>query len=299
MSGHHHHHHHPHGTDAGTGTGTELDWDAMAPMLERGAEVETPLYRDALAWLAELAPPSGVRRVLDVGSGPGVLSTLLADAFPDAEIVAADATGPLLERARARAERHGYGDRFHTLRAELPEGIEALGEADVIWAGNAVHHIGDQGAALAGLAGLLRPGGVVAVVEGGLSTRRLPRDIGVGQPGLEARLDAVQSEWFQRMRDELPGGRRVTEDWLALFAAAGLTPTGTRAFLLDVPAPAPEPVREHVIQTFERLREIGERLDGDDRATLERLLDPEDPESLHRRVDVHYLTARAVHTARR
>ncbi|MFF3551974.1 class I SAM-dependent methyltransferase [Streptomyces tsukubensis] len=301
MTRHHDHHAAPADrTHSHSHGGHEMDWEEMAPLLERGAELHSTLYRDAAHWLASQIPAAAVRRVLDVGSGPGVLTVLLAEVFPYAEVVAVDATPELLDRAADRAARAGIGDRFRAVRAELPGDLGALGTADLIWAGDAVHHVGDQRAMLDGLAGLLRPGGLLALVEGGLPTRHLPRDIGIGRPGLEARIDAVQSDWFSRMRAELPGAKEEVEDWRALLTAAGLADTATRSFLLDLPAPLPEAAREHVTAVFARRRESAEGLLADDDiAALDRLLDPADPQSLARRPDLHLLTARSVHTGRR
>ncbi|MEU3447657.1 class I SAM-dependent methyltransferase [Streptomyces thermolilacinus] len=277
---------------------THMDWTAMLPLLEHGAELRIPLYRQAASWLTGLLPVGAARRVLDVGSGPGVLTGLLAETFPYADVVAVDATPELLERARERTA--AFGGRVTTQRAELPDDVDRLGEADLIWAGESVHHVGDQRAALEGLARRLRPGGLIALVEGGLPPRHLPRDIGVGRPGLEARIEAAQADWFGEMRAALPGAREETEDWSALLASAGLVPAGTRTFLLDVPAPVPAAVREHVVTVFTRVRDgVAERLPDEDRATLDRLLDPDDPAGLHRRPDVYLLVARTVHTARR
>ncbi|GAA3008096.1 class I SAM-dependent methyltransferase [Streptomyces fulvorobeus] len=286
---------HGHGGDAG-----EFDWDVMGPMLERNGELGLGQYGEAARWVAGLPTAPRVRRVLDIGSGPGVITCLLAEVFPEAEVVAVDGTPALLERARARAERHGLGDRVRTLHAELPDGLSRLGEADLIWAGNSLHHLGDQRAVLAGFAGLLRPGGAVALVEGGLPPRQLPRDIGIGRAGLEARIDAASADWFAEMRAALPDAKRETEDWSALFGAAGLEPRGTRSFLLDLPAPLPAPAREHVVETFARQREVlADRLAAEDVAVLDRLLDPADPAGLYRRDDVFVLSARTVHVAGR
>ncbi|MBD0716202.1 class I SAM-dependent methyltransferase [Streptomyces sp. CBMA370] len=303
------HHDHPHGEGHGDRHGhghghghhdTHLDWSEMAPLLERQAEIASPAYAEAAAWLGTLAPVQGIRRVLDVGSGPGVVTALLAEAFPVAETVAVDGAPALLARALARAEARGLGARVSTLHAELPEGIAGLGEADLIWAGNSLHHMGDQRAALAEFAGLLNPGGLMVLVEGGLPTRHLPWHIGIGRPGLEARLDAVHAEWFGEMRAELPGSKDEPDDWRALLADAGLTPAGTRTFLTDVPAPVSPVVRELALAHYERLREgVGTRVDADDQATLDRLLDPSDERSLHHRTDLFHLTARTVHTARK
>lgn len=280
--------------------GVDFDWDVMGPRLEQEAELGLGQYGEAARWIAGLRDAGEVRRVLDVGSGPGVITCLLAEVFPDAEIVAVDGTPALLERTRARAERLGLADRVRTLHAELPEGLGKLGDADLIWAANSLHHMGDQRGVLAGFAGLLRPGGAVALVEGGLPTRQLPRDIGIGRAGLEARIDAVTSNWFADMRAALPDARREAEDWNALFGAVGLKPRGTRSFLLDLPAPLSGPAREHVVDSFARQREmLGDRLSAEDLAVIDRLLDPADPAGLHRRDDVFLLSARTVHVAGR
>ncbi|MEW2420796.1 class I SAM-dependent methyltransferase [Streptomyces nigra] len=282
------HHHHDH---------TDVDWDEMGPRLEAQAELFTPLYEHALAWLAKRQTEPGL--VVDAGSGPGVVTCLLADTFPGARIVAVDASGPLLDRARTRAERLGVADRFDTLTGELPGVLGDLDyPADLLWAGRSLHHLGDQRAALAAFAERLSFGGTLALQEGGLPSRFLPRDIGFGRPGLQARLDVVEAEWFARMRAELPGSVAEAEDWPALLAAAGLRPSGTRTFLLDLPAPTTDRARAHAAATLARTREVlGDRLDADDRATLDRLLDPGDEASVHHRPDVFVLAAQTVFTA--
>ncbi|MFF5339010.1 class I SAM-dependent methyltransferase [Streptomyces sp. NPDC013181] len=307
-TGHGHHHdghqglHHErsaHGHHGG-GPGGEPDWDVMAPLLERNAELSAGQYTEAARWIAALPTAPAVRRVLDIGAGPGVVTCLLAGVFPDAEIVAVDGTPALLERTRARAHRLGLADRVTTLHATLPDQLPALGEADLIWAGNTLHHMGDQRAALAGLGVLLRPGGTVALVEGGLQARQLPRDLGFGRPGLEARMEAAEAELFQEMRAGLPGARREVEDWAALFTAAGLAPQGTRSFLLDLPAPLEDAAREQVVADFTRRRDgLRDHLDAEDNAVLDRLVDPGDPAGLHRRPDVFLLLARTLHLGRR
>ncbi|MFE7600702.1 class I SAM-dependent methyltransferase [Streptomyces sp. NPDC057494] len=298
-----HGHQQGHGRQQGHGHhhgGTQLDWNEMAPLLELQAEIASPAYAEAAAWLGTLVPVQGVRRILDVGSGPGVVTGLLAEAFPAAEAVAVDGADELLARARARAEARGLGAQVSTLHAELPADIGTLGDADLIWAGNSMHHMGDQGAALAEFAGRLNPGGLLVLVEGGLPRRHLPQHIGIGRPGLEARLDAAHATWFGEMRAELPESKDEPDDWRALLTAAGLTPAGTRTFLVDVPAPVSPAVRELVLAHYGRLRDgLAARLDADDKETLDRLLDPADPLSLHHRADLFHLTAHTVHTARK
>ncbi|MEG3626661.1 class I SAM-dependent methyltransferase [Streptomyces poriticola] len=292
QGGHHRHPGHGHGHDH-----TDIDWVAMAPLLEAQAELYTPLYQRAAAWLAQEVTEPGL--VVDAGSGPGVVSCVFADAFPGARVVAVDGAGPLLERARDRADRLGAADRFTTLTGELPDVLENLDyPADLLWASQSLHHLGDQRAGLAGFARALAPGGTLAILEGGLPARFLPRDIGIGRPGLHARLDAANEDVFAEMRADLPGSVSETEDWPALLSAAGLKPAGTRSFLLDLPAPLSDRARAYVAENLSRLRERATgRLDAGDLATLDRLLDPEDPAGIHRRPDVFVLVAHTVYTA--
>ncbi|MGW5637611.1 class I SAM-dependent methyltransferase [Streptomyces sp. NPDC003832] len=284
------HEHHDHGP-------ADVDWSELAEYLQTQAELYTPLHEHALAWLGGKQSAPGL--VVDAGSGPGVVSCMLADAFPGARVVAVDGSAPLLELARARAERLGVADRFSTLTGELPDVMADLDyPADLIWASNSLHHLGDQQAAVAACAERLAVGGTLALVEGGLPTRFLPRDFGIGRPGLQARLDAVHEDRFARMRADLPDGVAVPEDWRAMMSAAGLRPTGTRTFLLDLPAPAPDRARAVAAATFGRFREMfGDELDAEDRATLDRLVDPDDKASVHHRADLFVLAARTVHTA--
>ncbi|WP_316755533.1 class I SAM-dependent methyltransferase [Streptomyces herbicida] len=291
---HHHHHEHDHGHGH---QDTYIDWAAMAQHLEAQAELLAPVYERAMAWLAKEVTEPGL--IVDAGSGPGVVSCLFAEAFPGARVMAVDGAEPLLERARDRAARQGVGDRFGTLAGELPGVLDELDyPADLLWASRSLHHLGDQRAGLAAFAARLAPGGTLALLEGGLPSRFLPRDIGIGRPGLQARLDVLEEEWFARMRADLPGAVAETEDWPALLAAAGLKHTRTRSFLLDLPAPASDRARAHVAATLSRFREAAaDALDADDRATLDRLLDPADPAGVHRRPDVFVLSAYTVHTA--
>ncbi|MEU5314310.1 class I SAM-dependent methyltransferase [Streptomyces sp. NPDC021562] len=289
---HNHDHRHTH-----THAGTDIDWAEMADHLESQAELFRPLYENALSWLGKEVTEPGL--IVDAGSGPGVVSCLFAETFPGARVLAVDGSAPLLDRALARAERLGVGDRFGVLAGELPGVLDELDyPADLLWAGNALHHLGDQRAALTAFGERLAPGGTLAVLEGGLPSRFLPRDIGIGRPGLQARLDALQEEWFEQMRTDLPGSVAETEDWPTLLNSAGLKHTRSRSFLIDLPAPASDRARAYAAEQLSRFRDtVNEGLTTDDRATLDRLLDPADPASVHRRPDVFVLGARTVHTA--
>lgn len=282
----------------------DVDWAAMADQLERSGELQLPALRRVADHLrGRFGPGTAVRRVLDVGSGPGVMTCVLAETFPEAEVVAVDGAPALLERALHRAGRLGLAERVVARHARLPEDLGAdgrhgragLGPADLVWSSKVVHHLGDQQAALDSLVGLLRPGGLLAVVEGGLPLRYLPRDIGIGRPGLQARLDVLQEQWFDDMRAELPGSTRVVEDWSAMLGRAGLTAVRSATSLLDLPAPLDGTARAFLQAYLTRLRDTaGEALDPEDRSTLDVLTDAAAPEGVLQRPDVFLLSATTV-----
>ncbi|WP_371497062.1 class I SAM-dependent methyltransferase [Kitasatospora sp. NBC_00374] len=296
---------------------TDIDWEVMATQLETGGDVQLPALRLAAARLKELlGPDHRVRRILDVGSGPGVMTCVLAETFAGAEAVAVDGAPGLLDRALARAGRLGLGDRVAVRHAELPEGLAGtgagtgdgegdgeggeggVGTADLVWSSKAVHHLGDQQGALKALAGALRPGGLLAVAEGGLPMRFLPRDIGIGRPGLQARLDVALETWFEEMRAELPGSTAVVEDWPELLRRAGLTGARTFTSLLDLPAPLGGPARSYLHAQLTRVREAAsDALAEEDLRTLDVLLDPGAPEGILRRPDAFLLAGVTVYTA--
>ncbi len=305
-TGHSHGHAHHH---------ADLDWATEGPRLVREAEVYQPVTEQVLGWLREQLAASGrrpgaVRRVLDIGSGAGVATCLLAEAFPEAEVVAVDAAQPLPDLTAERAARRGLGDRVSTLLADLPDGVAgaaprrravswpASARPTSSWSRKVLHHVGDQRDIVRRLARALRPGGLMALTEGGLPLRFLPRDFGLSRPGLQARLTTATEERFDGMRAGLPGSTRVVEDWAALLADAGLRQAASRSFLLDLPAPLGADGRAYLTSVLSRFQEHApELLDTEDAAVLDQLLDPDHPEGIARRRDAFVLTAETVHTA--
>ena len=288
MSGHHVHGSH------------HVDFDAAGPRLARNADLDAPWFAEAVAWLRDLLEmPDGVDRVVDAGCGAGGMALALARSFPSAEVIAVDTAPALLELTLDRARSAGVEHRIRSIIADLAAPLPGVDGAAMAWSSAAVHHVGDQRTAIANLAACLIPGGLVALAEGGLPARHLPSDIGVGRPGLEARLDAAQETWFAAMRTELPGAVRSPDDWPRLLVDAGLEHVATRTFLIEPGAPLGDQERGHVRDVFaSRAEHAGDLLDDDDRALLDTLLDDDDPQGILRRPDVFLLAARTVHVGR-
>ena len=288
MSGHHVHGSH------------HVDFDAAGLRLARNADLDAPWFAQAAAWLRDLLDmPDGVDRVVDAGCGAGGMALALARTFPSAEVIAVDTAPALLELTLNRARAAGVEDRIRPVNADFAAPVPEMGGAAMAWSSAAVHHVADQRTAIAKLAACLIPGGLVALAEGGLPARHLPSDIGVGRPGLEARLDAAQETWFAAMRTELHGAVRHPDDWPRLLVDAGLQHVATRTFLIERRAPLSDQEREHVRDVFaSRAEHAGDLLDDNDRALLDILLDDDDPRGILRRPNVFLLAARTVHVGR-
>jgi SAM-dependent methyltransferase len=282
-----------HGDHGGHSHEDPLDWSVRGQELVIEGEITSPMVDQALSWLVERRPRA--RDVLDVGCGPGVAACTLAALLPQSHVLAADGAQPLLAMADERAARLGVSDRFTTRHVSLPDGLADLPSADLVWVSGVVHHLPDPVASLRALGGVVRPGGLLAVREGGLPTRFLPDGVA---PGLQSRLEAVGEELVAA--GEHPAGIVPHRGgWPDLLRAAGLEPAGSRTFLLDLPAPVSTAVREHLHRRLTMLQAfVGDQVTAADGAALSELLDTESPDGVLARPDVFLLSASTVHTAR-
>ncbi|ADL47585.1 class I SAM-dependent methyltransferase [Micromonospora aurantiaca (nom. illeg.)] len=282
-------------------TDPPVDWTGLAPQLVDAAQQDRAWY---LTIARELVAP-GDRLAVDIGCGAAGMALAIARMMTCGRVVAVDAHPAVLDAARShiRAEWADPRVRVEPLRADIPAQTDALREtlgapADLVWASASVHHVGDQQAAITALAGLLAPGGRLALAEGGLPERHLPWDVGLGEPGLEGRLHAAQDRWFARMRAGLPGSRRMPYGWTEALQRAGLSPVTTRTTLDEQPPPLPDSTRRTVLEALAervgRLRPTG-LLTAADLGAWDRLLDPADEEWLGHRGDLFRLSARSVH----
>ncbi len=273
----------------------DFDWAASAARLADWDELEQGRNQEIVDWL-DVAPG---HLVVDVGSGAGGMAAALLGAVgTTGTVVIVDGARELLAVARQRVERPDHN--LVAVHADLEQGslssVLDVRPVDLVHASSVLHHLDDELAAIRDLAAVVRPGGRVAVAEGGLGTRFLPDDCGIGEPGLEHRLAAAHDAWF--WSEVRPAGAtvRTGQGWDVLLGEAGLVDVAVRSFLLDVPPLLDESTRRVVGATLAgQAAWTDERLDRDDRATLARLLDDDDPQSIMRRRDVYVLGVRTVH----
>ncbi|MGB9304491.1 MAG: class I SAM-dependent methyltransferase [Mycobacterium sp.] len=123
--------------------------------MSEGSPWNINIHYDALL---DAEIPADARRVLDVGCGDGFLAARLARRIPDVTAVELDA--PVLQRAQVRfADAPVRWVRGDVMTADLPDA-----GFDAVVSNAAFHHLEDARAGLRRLAGLVAPGGTLALV---------------------------------------------------------------------------------------------------------------------------------------
>lgn len=277
MSDHQHkHHHHQHSG------GGEEDTAAMIEQLDLDAEVFGSYLASAVGLVQDQAAGRSVRRILDLGCGTGNGALRLAEAFGDAEVIAVDGSAPMLDRLRDKARDRGLSDRIRTIEADLDGSWPSAGTVDLVWMSMALHHLADPNQGLAEISAALGTGGLLALAELTDAMRLLPEDIGIGRPGLEARLFAAQDEVAA---DRMP---YLGADWDPILAGAGFNVITKKTFDLEVRPPLTASAARYALSYLRRSRAAAaDVLGADDLATLDSLTSDDGPHSLVHRSDLH------------
>jgi len=111
--------------------------------------------------------PEHATTVLDIGGGDGRLAIALARQYPNlSTVVTADVSQDMVKRAQQRARTSGLADRVHAEVADvhLLKYRDARFDAVVSFA--SMHHWRNPVEAFRGLDRVLKPGGILAVLDG-------------------------------------------------------------------------------------------------------------------------------------
>jgi SAM-dependent methyltransferase len=293
---HTHAHAHPHTHD-------NIDWPTRLAALRRADDLDAEYDRQVADRLVGVLGDVAEPVVVDIGAGGGGMSAAFAGALAvrgGGRVVLSDAVGELLDAATALVRDVAAGTPVVVEAVRADASSEQLADqlppADLVWASRVVHHLPDQQRAIDGLARLLAPGGWLALGEGGLATRCLPWDLGIGEPGLGGRLTAARDSWFVDMRAGMPGVTSLPVGWNKALEAAGLTEVFSFSYVIDHPAPASEAVRQSVVDWLAWQYGASEDQFSDvDRQTVARLLDPDDEAYVGARDDVFILGTSTVY----
>ena len=293
------HEHHPTHHDGDVHL-DEATWAELAAQTELEGELLIGFVTDTMERVNDLRGPDAptVRRVLDIGCGPGVSTCELARVFPAARVVGLDGSSAMLSRASRRANDHGLGDRVSTHLADLPGGLDGIEPVDLMWASMSLHHIGDQTSLLQVLRDLVAPSGVVAIAEIADPMAVLPERLDIGRPGLADRLERAGAEWFEALRRGLTGGA-PSPDICSMLRSAGFDVIDSRIARERFDPPLSDAARQAVLGHLRRTRRhLAELLDAGDLEAIDVLTDEGDPRGVLHRPDVFVAASREIIVAR-
>ncbi|MBA5846915.1 class I SAM-dependent methyltransferase [Gordonia amicalis] len=258
----------------------------LASALDLDAELVGGYLDDAAAAITRSLGRTP-QRIVDLGAGTGTGTEALARDFAGAEVVAVDSSPEMIARVDERARAGGFESRTTTLVADLDDGLPPLDSPDVIWAAMSLHHVADPAALLRQAAAALAPDGVVAIVEmAGLPRFAPDADTALGT--LEARCHAAASG----------AGWEAIVDWTDTLGAAGYDVLHRDTIHVARTGPS-ESVARYAVHWFSQFRHrLADDLSGSDLASLDCLISPADPASLHKRADLTLRAGRLLWVAR-
>jgi SAM-dependent methyltransferase len=287
----HDHHAHDHGAHHRHSAAD----DDYTDLLDLDAEVLSGYWAAVLDWLRDSAADATRARLLDLGAGTGVGAFGLARRYPEAEVIALDVSPVGIARIRAKADELGLAGRVRAVAADLDLGWPAeVGDLDLTWASNSLHHMADPGRVLGDALAATRAGGLIAVAEFSQPLRFLPADLDFGRPGFEERVGELLGRAYAA---EMP---TLGSAWAPRLADAGWTVLAERDFPIDQNPPSHPDAPRYARAWFARLSQGRlDQLEPADQAALAQLLDDDGPHSVLRRGDLHIRGVRTVTLGRR
>lgn len=174
-----------------------LNWNP-AQYLKFGGE-RTQVVRDLVHRLSERLDAGRVRRIVDLGSGPGNSTAVLAEAWPQAAVTGLDASPTMLEAARAAYPRLRF------IAGDIPTwAASETVQYDLVFSNSTLQWVPGHTELLPRLLARVAPGGALGFQipgNGAAAACRLPREL------------AALPAW----RDYFGPGK-VTERWTGQMA---------------------------------------------------------------------------------
>ena len=269
------------------------DPERMRRALRLNNHVFSEVDREVGAWL----DVDRGARVLDAGCGVGGMATVLAGL--SAALVAVDIDAENVRETGERLREGGFAASADAHVADITALEDTEASFDLVWCSRVVHHLPDMLAGVRELARVTKPGGTVAIREGGSGFRVLPDEIGVGGRWFEDRLAAAGVARFAPPRNAEDGETPYPWGWSQLLADAGLTDLRAKTFTFDSLSPLSDDEQAWIEFHWRRWLTHDESraaLDDDDAEVIETLLDPESEHYIFARSDLHLRSATTVYT---
>jgi ubiquinone/menaquinone biosynthesis C-methylase UbiE len=240
------------------------------------SEFHQAFARELQAIVNELPLSSGMR-VLDLACGDGFYTRRIAERLgPGGCITGVDINLPYLAEARVEALRERGRARIDFVAASFDRLPFRDDTFDLVWCAQSLYTLPDPVVAIGHMARVVRPGGLVAVLENDtLHQVFLPWPVRLELPLRAAELRSFVAG--SRNSSKYYVGRRLP----AILAAAGLEPLRMTTHAFDRQAPLGEP-EQALLQSY--LEEVAQRvapyLDAALLQELRQLVDPRSPQHL-------------------
>jgi len=129
--------------------------EARSPMMQR-------VYNLILGEISRLGVTG---KFLEIGPGPAVLTTIVAQAIPKAHITAVEISPGMITVAREHVEREGLADRIDLVEGDAndTELLEQLGCFDLVYSTYTLHHWDHPETTIKNLLWAIVPGGILLI----------------------------------------------------------------------------------------------------------------------------------------
>jgi SAM-dependent methyltransferase len=216
-------------------------------------------------------------RVLDLACGDGYYTRRIAERLgPRGSITGADVNLTYLSEATKEAARQGGRAGIDFVAASFDQLPFPDDTFDLVWCAQSLYTLPEPVVVIRHMARVLRPGGLVAVLENdSLHQVFLPWPVHLELPLRSAELRAFSEG--SRNASKYYVGRRLP----AVLAAAGLSPLGMTTHAFDRQAPLGE-AEQKLLQSYleEVMERVASHLDPALLEELRQLVDPESPAHL-------------------
>jgi SAM-dependent methyltransferase len=222
--------------------------------------------------------------VVDVGCGTGEVLGWLADDVGASGMV----VGLELAAAHAACARVVAPPSVLVLQADLLKSPLRCAKFDLVWAVNTINHLRDPLAGVKSLAGLLAPGGRIALGQSSL----LPDMFFAWDSRLERLANEAVRQYYRDRYRLSEADLTAVRSLVGLLRAAELANVSVRTWPLERVSPLDTASANYLRDVIfrdtwgERLRPY---LPPEDYQRLAQLCDPESPEYALRRPDLHFL----------
>lgn len=153
---------------------------------------------------------------------------------------------------------------------------------------------------------MLRSGGTLAIREGGIPARFVPDLTTLIGNGLKERLSEAGKKWMTgHVHDPNGDGKAPYQfGWAQMLRDAGLSDVSERTFMHELMPPFSQEQQTHMLRELAQWAEHGDHEDHEefltaaDQSALSRLIDPDDPEYIFSRPDLHYREGITIYTGK-